>query len=266
MSNFELAVFMRITRRLPVIPGMRIIGNCLEKIFLRKKRPLINTCLFGYTVQLNPHEAVERELCFSPQLFDWREIAFLRQNLSPGDVFLDLGSNVGGYSLALSHSIGEQGIIIAVDADSYSTMRLQKTVTDNQIYQIQAVNVGLSDRVEDLLFTPNLFGNRGGGGFLAEPAVQTISVKCITLSHLLAMFPQVRAIRAAKLDLEGCEYKVLNKFFSEAPQTLWPAVLVVERSEDIIAKTRVDVNRLLPSKGYDLIFYHGMNYIWQRGR
>jgi hypothetical protein len=161
--NIELSSILALTRRLPIVPGMKLIAAYLAKWYLRKPRPAVETTVFGYKAQLNPQECVERELLFWPQLFEWRELAFLHQVLKPGEVFLDLGSNVGGYTLSLANAVGESGRIVSVDADPYSATRLQSVVSANQIKQVQVVNVGLADQASELIFSPQIRGNRGGG-------------------------------------------------------------------------------------------------------
>jgi len=264
MKELELHLLMLINRSLPTMPGMRYLGSIFENIYLRKKRLPISTKIFSYDIILNPHESVERELCFSPQLFDWREIKFFKSILRPGDIFLDLGCNVGGYSLALSNSVGETGNIISVDADYYSTSNLSNTVFKNNISNINVVNIGLSDCNESLTYTPNMKGNRGGGSFFSEANNESFNVSCISLSELLSRFPSVTHIRAAKLDLEGYEFKVLNQFFIDCTIELWPEYILIERSVDYIKKTKCDINNLLIQNDYKLIFNHGMNYIFKK--
>ena len=132
--------------------------------------------------------------------------------------------------MALAHAVGESGLVISVDADPYSATRLQSVVSANKIKQVRVVNVGLADQVSELTFSPHILGNRGAGSFLSHENEASIRVACITLSGLLARCPEVTTIKAAKLDLEGFEYRVLKCFFSEQPQALWPKVLLVERS------------------------------------
>ncbi len=262
-SNIELSSILALTRRLPIAPGMKLFARYLAKWYLRKPRSVVESTVFGYETQLNPHECVESELLFWPQLFDWREISFLRKVLQPGDVFLDLGSNVGGYTLALAPSLGDKGLVISVDADPYSANCLQQAVLANKIKQVRVENVGLSDQVSELTFTPQITCNRGGGSFLSQSNEASILVKCITLTGLLSHYPEISCIKAAKLDLEGFEYRVLKCFFREQPQTLWPKVLLVERSDELLTMSGGDVNALLAGKGYRLALAHGENFIWK---
>ena len=261
--NSELVSILALTRRLPVVPGMKLVAWYLAKWYLRKPRPAVEASVFGYQVQLNPHECVERELLFWPQLFEWRELAFLRKVLKPGEVFLDLGSNVGGYSLALARAVGERGQIVSVDADPYSASRLEAVVAGNQIKQVRVVNVGLAEQDSELTFSPQIRGNRGGGSFLSPQNEASIRVACITLTGLLARYPEITSIRAAKLDLEGFEYRVLKCFFNEQPRDFWPKVLLVERGVSLLLQAGGDVNELIAGQGYRLALAHGENFLWE---
>ena len=264
MRDFELRSAIAVTKRLPIIPGSKAIAAVIAKWCLRKPKTEVAASVFGYSTRLNPHEAVERELLFWPQLFDWREMALLRRELRPGDIFLDLGSNIGGYSLALSHAVGPAGFILSVDADPYSATRLRLTASENRIRQLHVANVGLSDLAGELTFSPQMMGNRGGGSFLAEPNVQSHKVACVTLAQLLDTHKVSRPIRAAKLDLEGYEYRVLKVFFEQQPPNRWPEILLVERSAGLLSKAGGDSSELIAAHGYRCILTHGENHIWKR--
>lgn len=264
MKNPIVRLAITATRCLPVLPGSKLIASALARWILRRRRDEISASVYGYRTQLDPHEAVERELLFWPHLFDWRELGFLRREVGKGDVFLDLGSNVGGYSLAMSRSVGLDGLVLAVDADPYSTAKLSATAKDNAIRQLRVANVGLSDVTGDLMFSPQLRGNRGGGSFLAKEATTGFSVKCVTLSQLLEQFQISRPIKAMKMDLEGFEYRVLKDFFSHRATEVWPEIILVERSEAMIGIAGGDVCVLLASRGFRCVLRHGENSVWRR--
>jgi FkbM family methyltransferase len=230
---------------------------------MRKSREESSATVMGLNMRLNPHELVERLLLFAPQLYDRREISFLKNVLPKGGVFLDLGSNVGYYSVVASNLIGPRGRVIAVDADPYSYNKVTKMIEENNVKNILAKNVGLSDRVESLQLQLQLTGNRGGNTFLYTPDknAKTITVQCMPLLDLIRE-NGIQSIDVAKLDIEGFEYKVLKKFFDDAEITLWPKHLIVERNTSKNLLAGADVNELLSANGYQLKFNHGDNYAW----
>jgi hypothetical protein len=100
MSDFELRAWLSLTRHLPHIRGAGTLSNYARRIYLRRQRAAVITSFLGYELTLDPHEAVEGEMCFHPQLCEYREFAWLRRFLRPGRVFVDVGANVGGYTFA----------------------------------------------------------------------------------------------------------------------------------------------------------------------
>jgi FkbM family methyltransferase len=64
-------------------------------------------------------------------------IAWLREYLRPGDVFLDVGANIGLYTLVAAQYVGEQGRVYAVEPHSVNVISLLQNVAAN----------GLKDRV-----------------------------------------------------------------------------------------------------------------------
>jgi FkbM family methyltransferase len=214
-------------------------------------------------MELDPMELIDRLVLFAPQLYDWREIAYLRRTLSEGDVFLDLGCSIGFYALVGSSLVGRSGRVLAIEADSYSYSRLTRTVEENGINNLDVLQIGLSDRNETLALRLQLHGNRGGSSFLAacETDENAVAVGCMPLLDVLDE-AGIERVDAAKLDLEGFEPRVLSAFFETAEHCLWPRHLIVERNEELTRVAGRDVNQIVSERGYSLQFRHGDNYVW----
>lgn len=262
--NLELAAMLCVTRRLPQVVGSAHIVGMLSNRYVRKPRPKECVSVMGFQVELDPMELVDRLVMFAPHLYDRREIAYLRRNLSEGGVFLDLGCNIGLYSLAASLIVGKSGRVLAVEADPHSYNKLARTIEDNRIENLEVVQVGLSDRIETLMLRLQLEGNRGGSTFLdlGKTKDNTVSVQCKPLLDVLHD-AGIERVHAAKLDVEGFEFRVLRAFFETANRSLWPNHLIVERNRERNVAAGGDVNDLLAERGYSLQFQHGDNYVWR---
>ncbi len=219
--------------------------------------------MMGFHMELDPMELVDRLVMFAPHLYEWREIAHLRRKLSEGDVFLDLGCNIGFFSLVASPIVGKSGRVLAIEADPYSYSKVTRTIRGNKIENLQAVQVGLSDRTETLSLRLQLQGNRGGCTFLGvrESDENTVCVQCRPLLHVL-LDAGIERVHAAKVDLEGFEFRVLRSFFETADRSLWPELLIVERNRERISAAGGDVNQVIAERGYSLLSWHEDNYVW----
>ena len=68
-------------------------------------------------------------------------------------------------------------------------------------------------------------------------------------------------IDALKIDIEGYEDRALLPFFAQAAESLWPRLLILERSDKDWAS---DLMGALRKAGYGLMFSTKRNYVLQR--
>src|SRR5262249_9787282 len=109
-------------------------------------RRLLEADVLGFRVELDPTDFVDCALLLFPQLYDFVELAFVREHLGPGGVFLDVGAHIGLYSAAASRVVGAEGTVLAIEADPGIYQRLGSTLARNRIENVRAINVGVADR------------------------------------------------------------------------------------------------------------------------
>jgi FkbM family methyltransferase len=208
---------------------------------------------------LDPLDNLEGQFLFCPHLYDRIEIACLRKHLKRGDTFLDAGANVGFYSLIASQLVGDGGRIIAVEANPFNGSRLAANLKVSGIKNVRLANVGLSDKTEVLELGLNTTGNRGGHSFLSDSA-DRVKVQCKTLTDVL-LSEGAQKVDGAKMDIEGFEFKVLQRFFADGNSKLWPGFLIIEVNPSLGGKNSGDALELLKQNGYTLSNLSELNYL-----
>lgn len=138
------------------------------------------------------------------------ESDFVRENLKPGDVFFDIGANIGWFTLLASTVVGQQGRIHAFEPRSDISGYLAKTIELNHLAAMVALYpFGLCDSVKEarLAWDPHS-GNLGGSFVAAGDIPSSLKSEAIMLRRLddLAI-PHVDLI---KMDVEGAEFLVLR--------------------------------------------------------
>ena len=87
--------------------------------------------------------------------YEPQESAFIREHLEPGDVFLDIGANIGWYTVLASTIVGETGSIFAFEPRPDTAAHLRQTIDDNPLKnKIILHQCGLSD-VQEVAFINN---------------------------------------------------------------------------------------------------------------
>jgi FkbM family methyltransferase len=243
------------TRRIVDWKGGYRTSHALINWHLRKCRPPVEYEVMGFRMLLNPQECVDQALLFYPQLYEAAELDYVKSHLRPGDTFIDIGSHIGLYSLLASATVGPTGRVVAVDADPDTYGRLGQNLRLNSAGNVQPYNYGVSGERGSLpLFRWTGTGpNAGANTFIPrqEPGDDWTAageIQCVTLLDVLTL-AQVRSINGLKLDIERAEYKVLSRFFSEAPALLLPSFILFEEYKSTIELAGGSVVRLLESDG-----------------
>lgn len=260
--DVELRLFRVITLNLPKIKGAGSLARMVRRVYLRKSRNQIETEVLGNTMCLDPYEWVDGDLLFCPHLCDFKEIAFLKRVLKPGGTFLDIGANIGFYSLIASRLVGKNGCVLSIEADPFNYKKLKHNISLNKgMNNIVPLQVGVSDKKETIRMGIYTLGNRGGNSFLRNDFPESINVDCESLHNILCR-NQVDTIDIAKIDIEGFEYRVLEQFFNEAAVSLFPKYLIVEVHPYFFDQG--DILRLLRTQGYMILGSNRLNYMLER--
>ncbi|HSA57284.1 MAG TPA: FkbM family methyltransferase [Gemmatimonadaceae bacterium] len=250
----ELRLLLTLTRRLPQIRGSGRLGHSIARFYRRRPREPVVTDVLDFRMRLDPMEYVEGDLLFVPQIYDRGELARLRTMLGPGSVFLDVGANVGFYSLVASRLVGEDGLVLAIEADPEVAERLRENLDLNGCRNVRVVPCGVSDRAERLSLGVNLRGNRGSSSFL-QSGQRSVEVQCLPLLDVLRQHG-VDRVDAAKLDVEGFGLRVLRPYLSMCTPEQRPRLVVIEKEDG--------VNDLLGQAGYDAVYESAMNLTFRR--
>jgi FkbM family methyltransferase len=240
-----------------------VLGGWLRRLYLRKPRMPLQASVLNFTMRLDPAENIDSALLFYPQLYEHHEIRFLRDHLREGDVFLDVGANVGFYSLIASRLVGRSGGVLAIEADPVSYQKLCLNLELNGATNVKAVNTGLSDVSATQLLYLNVNGNRGGNSFLGGANGErrpTIEVECSPLTHILASYG-VKRIDVGKFDIEGMEYRVLDRFFTDADSSLYPRCMIVEHHPAWVSQAGGDVLARLARQNYVEVASFKLNHL-----
>ncbi len=222
----------KLSHLIPDVRYIRAIPNLIIKPihdkFITEDQKEVIYKVFDFQMILNLHECVDSAIYFTPHLYDNKEIQYILANIKyeKEPIILDVGANIGFWSLYLAKKLNNPKII-SIEANPNTFSILSKNIEINGIKSIQAVNIGVSDKTEKIPFYCNTTGNRGGDSFQEENKKPSMHLKCKPLLNICREYSLTR-INAIKFDIEGFEFKVLSKFFADAPNCFFPKIIVLE--------------------------------------
>ena len=182
-------------------------------------------------------------------LQEYEEMSFVIHFLEENDLFIDVGANIGAYSI-LANSCCKNIKTIAFEPIPSTFEFLIKNIRFNNL-NIDAKNIGLSDKKGSLCFTTNLSScnhvlSKG------EKNSSNIDVKVDRLDNILtSQIPQL-----IKIDVEGYEFKVISGMgkILDNPKLL---AIILELNNNGInyGMETHETHKYLLDKGFSSYFY-----------
>jgi FkbM family methyltransferase len=207
---------------------------------------------FGARMRLYPYNNVcEKRILFTPQYFDAAERELLQSRMRQDFVFLDIGANIGGYSLFVAACAGGRARILAIEPQPEIFERLVYNIRQNPFATIKAIDCAVADRDTEitLFIDPDNRGETSMRIINGDRDGSEIRVPAKALSSIVTE-ENFERIDAMKLDVEGAEDLILEPFFRQVGKALWPRLLLIEF---IPQRWTMDLPAFLTEIGYEPI-------------
>lgn len=163
--------------------------------------------------------------------FEELEINFMLNLLKPGDIFIDIGANIGMFSTLASKEVGSSGKVVSFEPFPETFSRLSQNIKLNDLENVDLRNIGLSYKPDNLMFYYSDNGFDAWNSFAPSndfKLKKSINIRVSTLDSELNDLDKTK-IKFIKIDVEGWEKFVIQggqRFFRE-----YSPVVMVEFSE-----------------------------------
>jgi FkbM family methyltransferase len=214
---------------------------------------------WGLRMRLHPRDnGCEKNLLFTPRMYEPEELAELENDIARAKAqaqrftFVDIGANVGLFSLFVASRAGQEARILAIEPEPGNLRRLEFNVRANPGVPITVIPKALSDEagiVAVELDRRDRGGTRTKKIGREDTPTETVRVPSQTLLDILAD-EGIDAVDALKIDVEGFEDVILAPFFRAAPPRLLPRLVIIEDSRP---SWKVDLMSAMQGCGYELV-------------
>jgi FkbM family methyltransferase len=133
------------------------------------------------------------------------------ENIYPGDVVIDVGSNIGDYTLLASKKVGDSGKVLSFEPLSETFLTLKRNLQLNKFTNC----ISFQKAVGEKPGLANLYKNNLSGtmGFLdsslnGQNLIKRDEIEVVTIDDVLTS-KHIDVANMIKIDVEGFEYEVL---------------------------------------------------------
>ena len=227
-----------------VLGYCRIATNTAKHFVSRRGHEFVVSTVFGSRMAGNTSDFVPRKIfvfgVWEPNLTNWTQ-----RCLGQGDTFVDVGANVGYYSLLASKLVAKTGRVVAIEASPMIYTQLKRNLELNGTTNVRTVNEAASDRAETVALYHGPTHNTSqtsiiaGNGFAYEGEVAARPL-CEILSA-----SEIETARIVKIDVEGAEWSVIAGLAPCLARTRHDLEILVEVSPARLAVFGRDANDVI---------------------
>lgn len=233
-------------------PFVRVAKPALKWLAERWPWPVRARLTEGPTVYVDLRSAIGRGILVRGE-FDPAVFVPIRQALEQGGNFLDVGANVGYYSVLAAHLLGSRGRVHAFEIDPRPIRCLHRNsrLAGAGAIVVHEVAIGRAPGYA------RLHPGRDSGHTRATAANSEAGVRMTSIDEWRRE-SGVRDIRAIKIDIEGGEFAALQG----ARQTLVeerPTIVfeMLENAFELGGGSRAEIVAFLESNGYQVVVLSG---------
>ncbi len=244
------------------------IESIIKTIKFDKSKPLFVTNFYDFKIYYYADKQTGTKLYFSRN--ETKEIKFIKNKIENNSWFVDIGSNIGLYSLNISNintkykkvktfSIEPNPIIFERLKKNYQLLvSHNKFVKNNFLLKNCAIgdsqSYGKIDKKVDHANVKIIKNKK------ININKKFIKIKITKLSYLLKKY-KIKNISCIKIDTEGYEFKIIKNFFKKDNIKFFPKYLIVEHNNE---KNYIRNEQIILKNNYEIIFTTNSNTIYRK--
>lgn len=208
----------------------------------------ISNCYYGHArFVVSTRYRIERLLLYS-HVYDEKTLLYLMRLVSPGDVCIDIGANIGAITLSLAHRVGPRGRVLAFEPGPLLFDRLTRNIEATGLRNVESYQEGMGNQNGTLYWRLDEGENAGNALLSQEPT--PVPVPVVRLDDCAAI-GKLNRIDFIKIDVEGMESSVVHGGL-DAIRCFKPHLLIeTRRGDEPVADEVSDMLSLLSSFGYE---------------
>jgi len=195
-------------------------------------QPKVAKTPFGFSVHVQPRDWLQMIIWLTGRWEPFITECF-RRTLARGDTFIDVGSNIGYYSLLASRIVGRSGHVYSIEASPTSLAQLRHNIALNHADNVEVIQAIVADHDGEQEFWWSPAGCSTSVQSLASAKGMHSEgrIRCRALTSIVPG-DQLLNARLIKIDVEGAERAVLEPLIKRLPEfskrTVWAVEVMPE--------------------------------------
>lgn len=177
-------------------------------MMLNSKEVLLKIPNFAFDLHLLTHgdEDLVSRMIINDKIWEAYETQLMIEHVHAGDCVIDIGANIGYYSLIASKLVTEQGKVLSFEPEEDNFNLLKHNIETNQLTNVEIFHAGLGSKEEQISFF-KCHSNRGDHRAFNDDGTRELSFVNIKVGDTILKNKKVDFI---KIDTQGFELAILQ--------------------------------------------------------
>ncbi len=141
-------------------------------------------------------------------VFEEHETDVITRMVKKGNTVIDIGANIGYYTLIFARLVGESGKVYAFEPDPSNFSLLKKNVEINGYRNVVLIQKAISDKSGKLKLYLNQDNKGDHRVYDSKDGRPSVEIDCISLDEFFAN--SAEGINFIKMDIQGSEWDAIN--------------------------------------------------------
>jgi FkbM family methyltransferase len=163
--------------------------------------------LEGYKMYVSPSDMAVGTHIYGKKSYEFHVTEQMKKTLAPGMFFLDIGANIGYFSVLAAHLVGKEGKVFCFEPFEYNVKLLYLNARVNGFENIEIYPFAVADR--RMLVAYDNVASNGAISEIDEDIDSVMKTTLVYSVNLDDVLENIERMDVIKIDVEGAEHMAL---------------------------------------------------------
>jgi FkbM family methyltransferase len=160
----------------------------------------------GHRMYLDDRDSLRLSVA---RIFEPGETRYFASAIQPGDVVIDVGGNIGYFTLLFASKVGAAGRVEAFEPDPSNFALLSRNIAENGYSSVVLHNRAVWSKPGSLRLYLSETNRGDHRAYPSEEARRAVDIEAVRLDDLFPDSPGRSRVDFVKMDIQGAEYHAL---------------------------------------------------------
>ncbi|MBK8905053.1 MAG: FkbM family methyltransferase [Anaerolineaceae bacterium] len=176
-----------------------------QRLGLRRQRTLVN--LPDFKMVVNPNDFSVGSSILRNKKYEAHVSQAIKSQLKSGDVFVDIGANIGYFTLLAAATVGEKGHVYAFEPNPSNCELIRENIALNEYSNVTLFPYAVAESRQTLNYYGESINSNGQVSDISEGEEALVKVEAVALDELLLDSEKITVV---KMDIEGAEARAFS--------------------------------------------------------